>query len=385
MQPLSAGKWRAEFAQYLKDKHVYVIPDQDDAGRKHADDVARSLVGVARSIMIADLPEGAKDIADLAQANGQVFSEQLSALLREARPFELPSSEAPPVNDEDDPRDYSREQSESSNSQNPPRDEEKNRGIHYTVRSPLEILGMQFEAGDLVLENGYLEKGSPSAWCGQGGIGKSRLVLQLAIACALGHDFFGWKTRGENLKWLFLQTENGNLRLQADLVAMMCNLTLIERQRVDQAIKIHTLENDDDGFMHLSNDKVVAGIEALTRETTPDIVVFDPLRDFNIGDLNSDADMAATLSTIGRVTRNGNPKRIPLIIHHARTGKAGIAKVVGWDRSDFGRNSKVLMSGLALKSTSRRMIRTPTTYFLSRLASATTRLSSKCSPSNSIL
>jgi RecA-family ATPase len=153
----------------------------------------------------------------------------------------------------------------------------------------------------------------------------------------LGRGFLGWETRAENLKWLFLQTENGNLRLQADLAA--------SAQRVDDAIKIHTLESDDDGFMRLSNDKVVAGIEALIHETKPDIIVFDPLRDFNIGDLNSDADMA----TIGRITRKGNPKRIPLIIHHARTGKAGIAKAIGFDRAGFGRNSKVLMAGRARK------------------------------------
>lgn len=33
----------------------------------------------------------------------------------------------------------------------------------------LEIFAMQFDPGDVILENGYLEKGSPSAWCGQGG------------------------------------------------------------------------------------------------------------------------------------------------------------------------------------------------------------------------
>ena len=83
--PGGAGKWRAEYARYLKDKRVYIIPDQDEAGRKHADDVARSLVDVARSIMLVTLPKGIKDTAELAQANGQVFSEKLTELLKEAR------------------------------------------------------------------------------------------------------------------------------------------------------------------------------------------------------------------------------------------------------------------------------------------------------------
>ena len=74
-------------------------------------------------------------------------------------------------------------------------------------------------------------------------------------------------------------------------------------------------------------------------EFAPDVAVFDPLRDFAIGDLNSDADMAATLNTISRIVRTGNPRRIPLILHHALTGKAGHAKAVGFERGGFGRNS----------------------------------------------
>jgi AAA domain len=215
--------------------------------------------------------------------------------------------------------------------------------IHFTVRKPLEILKLEFDPADAILENGYLEKGCPSVWCGIGGLGKSRLLLQLAVKSALGYPFIGWQTHGENLRWLILQTENGNKRLQADLAAMLANLTSIELQTINNAITIHTIENDDDGFMFLSNEKVVAGIQSLINDATPNIVVFDPLRDFAIGDLNSDADMAQTLAKITRLTRNGNPKRTALVLHHSGTGKAGIAKAVGFDRSSFGRNSKVLI------------------------------------------
>ena len=36
--------------------------------------------------------------------------------------------------------------------------------IKFTFRKPLEILAMEFNPQDLVLENGYLEKGSPCAF-----------------------------------------------------------------------------------------------------------------------------------------------------------------------------------------------------------------------------
>jgi len=38
-----ACKWRAEYSEYLRHKRVVIIPDRDEAGRKHARDVARSL------------------------------------------------------------------------------------------------------------------------------------------------------------------------------------------------------------------------------------------------------------------------------------------------------------------------------------------------------
>ena len=72
--------------------------------------------------------------------------------------------------------------------------------------------------------------------------------------------------------------------------------------------------------------------------------MFDPLRDFGSDDLNSDKHMTETLREISRVTKRGNPRRIPLVIHHAGTGRAGIQKTTGYDRSSFGRNSKVLFS-----------------------------------------
>ena len=51
-----AGKWQAEFSQYLKGRRVVVLPDNDEPGREHAQDVARSLSGLASSLRIVELP-----------------------------------------------------------------------------------------------------------------------------------------------------------------------------------------------------------------------------------------------------------------------------------------------------------------------------------------
>lgn len=50
-----AESWRPEFAEYLRGAIVAVFPDNDDAGRRHAIDVARGLLGTARAVAIVEL------------------------------------------------------------------------------------------------------------------------------------------------------------------------------------------------------------------------------------------------------------------------------------------------------------------------------------------
>ena len=98
----------------------------------------------------------------------------------------------------------------------------------------------------------------------------------------------------------------------------------------------HTLEADDDGFLALDGENRER-IAAAIAERDANIFVYDPLRDFGTEDLNGDKNMTDALREIARLTRRGNPRRVPLNIHHAGTGRAGTQKATG-----FGRNFKVL-------------------------------------------
>lgn len=212
-----------------------------------------------------------------------------------------------------------------------------------TIRSIGEILTMTFDDSELILTNGYLALGERTAICGMGGIGKSRLTMQLALCCRAGREFLGWPTNGRELRWLFLQTENSCRRLKFDLERMLTAFTPDEVAAIKSGILLHTLEADDDGFLMLDGENIVRIGDALERSAA-NVCVFDPLRDFGADDLNADKHMTETLRDISRITRRGNPKRVPLVIHHAGTGRAGIQKTTGFDRSSFGRNSKVLFS-----------------------------------------
>jgi hypothetical protein len=216
-------------------------------------------------------------------------------------------------------------------------------GERLTIRAPDELLGMAFDDSDRILGDRLLAKGQSLVIAGAGSIGKSRLLLQLAVAVITGRQFIGFETRGESLRWLILQAENSNRRLQSDLAALR-QWAGADWPRVNERLAIHTLETDCDGFLSLDNDHAQRRIAAAIRGTAPDVVAWDSLYNFSIGDLNKDEDMAATLLAISRLSRAGNPNRAVVTLHHALTGKAGAARATGYDRSSFGRNSKVLHS-----------------------------------------
>jgi hypothetical protein len=83
-----AKKWRPDHAAFLRGADGVVLPDNDQAGRKHLDVVATSLQGIATSVRVLELlglpPKG--DIKDWAATGGTV--EQLHDLIaREAKPW----------------------------------------------------------------------------------------------------------------------------------------------------------------------------------------------------------------------------------------------------------------------------------------------------------
>ena len=59
-----AGKWAPELNRWFEKKRVFVMEDNDEAGRKHAQQVAENLHGVASEVRIVRLP-GLKEKGDV--------------------------------------------------------------------------------------------------------------------------------------------------------------------------------------------------------------------------------------------------------------------------------------------------------------------------------
>jgi 5S rRNA maturation endonuclease (ribonuclease M5) len=69
--PMGAGKWRDEYSEALRGARVIIVADRDEAGRKHAAKVAKSLEGVAADVTVVEAAEG-KDAAEHLAAGREV-------------------------------------------------------------------------------------------------------------------------------------------------------------------------------------------------------------------------------------------------------------------------------------------------------------------------
>jgi Protein of unknown function (DUF3631)/CHC2 zinc finger len=93
-----AGKWLPEFNEHLRGADVLLLPDNDEPGWRHVNDIAAGMAGIARSVRILALPDLSEkgDCRDWLAAGGT--REQLDALA-EAAPSWQPPAEVKPTDE----------------------------------------------------------------------------------------------------------------------------------------------------------------------------------------------------------------------------------------------------------------------------------------------
>jgi 5S rRNA maturation endonuclease (ribonuclease M5) len=103
--PMGAGKWRDSFSTSLKGGVIYIIADNDEAGYKHFEIVAKSLAGKAEAVYLIDLPTSMPniptggDISDFIEATpAEERQSAIAGLLDNATLHEADSKETPQGN-----------------------------------------------------------------------------------------------------------------------------------------------------------------------------------------------------------------------------------------------------------------------------------------------
>ena len=178
---------------------------------------------------------------------------------------------------------------------------------------------------------------------GVGGLGKSRVALNIARNQALGLPFAGLPTAPRPLRHLMMGSENSIHRLQYDIRKMNVGLTAEQIATLGAHVRLATLEGPEDTYIALTPANVERWRLTL-EEHRPEVLWCDPWGDILDGDGNSDDDARATISTLRRLLRKVSPEAGLCILAHSRTGATNILQAVGYDSANFGKGSKALYS-----------------------------------------
>ncbi len=215
----------------------------------------------------------------------------------------------------------------------------------FTVLSSTELLARNLPPKTNILGDGIITLGQLTTIIGQGGTGKSRVAMQIALFQVLGLKFGGFPTHDTPLRHLLIGTENSIYRQQSELRKMTASFSDEQLKILGENLFFHVVDQLEDAFINLGSDNIRAKWILTLEKIKPDCVYVDPFGEVTMGDINKDADVRNTLRELTKICRNHNNDTAIIIVHHARTGHKNIAQAVGYDKANFGLGSKALFSG----------------------------------------
>ena len=213
----------------------------------------------------------------------------------------------------------------------------------YSTRTWGEVFRMKLPPLIHFLGN-CLALGRLGVFFGQGGLGKSRISMNISRNQVLGLPFGGMSTGDKPLRHLHMGSENAIHRLQSDIRAMSGGLSQEQQDLLAEHIFLATLELPDDPYVNLADPANVERWRATIEARAPDVLWVDPWGDVQAGESNADSDARWTISELTRLARTANHNAAVSVLAHSRTGVKNIIQAVGYDAANFGKGSKALYS-----------------------------------------
>ena len=282
--PLGAEKWRKEYNEALRGKSVVIVPDNDEPGHRHAEQVARALHGVAASVKIVKLPDKAKDASDYVAtfSDSADAGERLSLLAEGAAEWTPAQSDTKPTTDQ--------------------------RPVIQFFK-PSELRDYQPAEGIVLVGDCHIVRGNVFVIAGPPGVGKSRGAVSLAVAGATGADWFGLTVHAP-FKTLVIQNENGRFRLSKEFADLDC-------AALDGFVRV--CEPPAYGLA-FDRAEFCAAVSAVIADFQPDVIVIDP---WNAVARDEKAkDYLETFNAIRAVIPTGDTAPALGIVAHTRKPKS---------------------------------------------------------------
>jgi hypothetical protein len=292
-----AGKWRDEYSVFLVGKVVVILPDNDDTGRQHAEQVAQSVYRHTQQVRIVTLPGLAEhgDVTDWMNAGHSVeeLLEQIR-LTTQWRPHEA--------------------------------------GEPKTLR-PIGEFSNRAEEDINWLVDGILERGANGVIVAEPKVGKSWLAADLAICLALGVDFLGRKVP-RAVKVAFVSREDNPSLTRWRL----CALFRAKRGGDPEAYKTNLWINtrEQSKQLLLDNDEQLAELMADLRIVQPEFLILDVLNTLHRKDENDNTEMRSVFERLDGIQREIGCA-IGICHHYNKTGSGsmtmrmrGSSAIAGW-------------------------------------------------------
>jgi len=252
-----AGKWLDAHAQHLEGRNVIVIPDNDEAGARHADKVVASLWGKAGQIKRVDLP-GLPDKGDVVDFLREHTLGELVEIVQDTPAL----SEAPQVSDD------------------AVADEDGAIERYQTMRrdAVFSMPPVEFLVDGLITDTGFtMMYGAP-------GTGKSFLAIDIALSVAHGVPWQGQEVKsgpvlyiaGEGIggfskRWKAWENHHG-VKDEPDLYLLPTAVNF--REEEDIARLVATIEDIGQRFSLVIVDTVARAIAGAEENSSTDMGLF---------------------------------------------------------------------------------------------------------------
>ena len=215
----------------------------------------------------------------------------------------------------------------------------------YSTADALDIEADESEPPEEVWGGLRLAPGQLMEVIGGSGLGKSRMMLNLAVNQVLGRDFAGLPTCRRPLKWLFYGNENGFYRFRNDLRQMLKFCSSEQRERLRGHIFLPTMARPKDVYVSFADEENRVKLKTTIRYRDADVVVLDPWGAVIDGDELDDGDVRKTIFEIMDVlAANVEKPTAGIILNHSRNGIKELVDAAGFGAANYGKNSKAIFS-----------------------------------------
>jgi putative DNA primase/helicase len=295
-----AEKWRDEYSVFLAGKWVIILPDNDERGRAHAEQVARSVYPYTEHLKIVALPGLPEkgDVTDWMNTGHSV--EELIEQIRLATQWR--------PHDAGEPK----------------------------ILRPIGEFSNRAEEEIDWLVDGILERGANGVIVAEPKVGKSWLAADLAICLALGVDFLGRKVP-RAVKVAFVSREDNPSLTRWRLCALFRAKVAPSPKHVEAYVKnlwINTREQSKQ--LLLDNDEQLAELMADLRIVKPEFLILDVLNTLHQKDENDNSEMRRVFERLDGIQREIGCA-IGLCHHYNKTGSGsmtmrmrGSSAIAGW-------------------------------------------------------